>query len=210
MNRIKKRFAVPLVRGIMIAIVIAIISSVFFTVISVVLAAGLPWVFIYVGNIFSAEPPKPEVPYNEVYFELVYEKDGERIEIKDTFVIEHKGIDWDEAHGKYNVWNVQLQEGNARLIETSNNDYFIVLDTVTIPDAAVEEQEILIYLGNSEAYMGLNPSQNCLLERGLNVGDVILSGQLNAIYDPVALNEEELSKYHIEFVSLTIPKSLSN
>ena len=207
MNRIKKRFAVPLVRGIMIAIVIAIISSVFFTVISVVLAAGLPWVFIYVGNIFSAEPPKPEVPYNEVYFELVYEKDGERIEIKDTFVIEHKGIDWDEAHGKYNVWNVQLQEGNARLIETSNNDYFIVLDTVTIPDAAVEEQEILIYLGNSEAYMGLNPSQNCLLERGLNVGDVILSGQLNALYDPVALNEEELSTYNIEFVRITIPKS---
>ena len=207
MNRIKKRFAVPLVRGIMIAIVIAIISSVFFTVISVVLAAGLPWVFIYVGNIFSAEPPKPEVPYNEVYFELVYEKDGEKFEIKDTFVIEHKGIDWDEAHGKYNVWNVQLQEGNARLIETSNNDYFIVLDTVTIPDAAVEEQEILIYLGNSEAYMGLNPSQNCLLERGLNVGDVILSGQLNALYDPVALNEEELSTYNIEFVRITIPKS---
>ena len=77
--------------------IIGIISIVlvFFAILS------LPWLLF---EVLAPNPPAPEVTYGEFPFSLVYEIDGERVEIKDTLVIEHKGVDYNEGMGKYNKW----------------------------------------------------------------------------------------------------------
>ena len=62
----------------------------------------LPWASIYTSLQLSSAPEKPDVTYGEFPFKLICEKNGERVEINDVWVIEYLGVGSNEAMGKYN------------------------------------------------------------------------------------------------------------
>lgn len=66
-------------------------------IIGVIFAVTYPWNIMYLGYAFSEVPPQPVITYAEFPFELVYEINGERIEIKDSLIVEWDGVDRDEV-----------------------------------------------------------------------------------------------------------------
>ena len=98
---------------------------------------------------------KPVNKYGEFPFKLVYEINGERIEIDDTLVIEYLGQDWNEGSGTYNVWNTYHKNGtkdkNCTRIELYSSD---------------EEDGVTVtcFLGSCEYYMGIKETESSIYE----------------------------------------------
>ena len=173
----------------------AIFSSMFLTVI-LLLILGFPWTLMYIGYQFEEEPPQPVVSYAEFPFELVYEIDGERIEIKDTLVIEHKGTDWNEGIGKYNVW--------ARYLKSEPSDSYERRKVVLLykNDDGKKLPAIFLELGSCEYFMGLEEEEGTFhyLDRSKKPGVIV------STTDKCALTDQELyEKYNIKIIK----KSLS-
>lgn len=172
----------------------AIFSSMFLTVI-LLLILGLPWTLMYIGYQFEEEPPQPVVSYAEFPFELVYEIDGERIEIKDTLVIEHKGTDWNEGVGKHNEW--------ARYLKSKPSDSYERQAVVLLYeyDDGRKATGIFLELGSCEYYMSLEDTgYSHYYENIRNPGAVV------STLDGCALTDQELyEKYNIKIIK----KSLS-
>lgn len=199
----KKKPIIPIICGGIVATVI--------TAVMVVLVAGFPWLIIYLGSMFGEDPPEPAVTYREMPFELVYEINGEKKEVTDTLVITYEGVDWNEGRGKFNVFDVYLMEGNARLVSSSDKDCFIVLCVVGTPDAAELEQEILIYLGNGELYMGLECPSDSLIAWGADVGDIVFSQGMDVVNKTyVELDDEMMEQYNIKLISWKFSEPIEN
>ena len=71
--------------------------------------------------------PAPEVTRAEFPFEIVYEKDGERITVADVYVCEFDGYGWNENAGRHRQWKgavkstgasyvLLVEEGNLKLV----------------------------------------------------------------------------------------------
>jgi hypothetical protein len=71
----------------------------------------IPWALIYLGALFSPNPPLPEIRYGEFPFRLEYEINGERFIMEDTVVCEFDGIGVDGGRGKYLKWKTYLADG---------------------------------------------------------------------------------------------------
>ena len=93
-NRKSKSFVViPIVAIIILSPVIVIFSLNIFA-----------WSSIFIGNLLSSNPPKPEITYAEFPFEIVYELEGETVTVNDVYVCEYDGIGMNEGVGKYREW----------------------------------------------------------------------------------------------------------
>jgi len=125
--------------------IIGIISIVlvFFAILS------LPWLLF---EVLAPNPPAPEVTYGEFPFSFVYEIDGERVEIKDTLVIEHKGVDYNEGMGKYNKWKTYYK--NSLDDVYTQYGYAIEIYTGDV-EGLISPTYIYFIIGNCEYYMGL-------------------------------------------------------
>ncbi len=156
------------------SIIIIAINAVAFIFVS-----GMPWSIMYIGGVLSEDPPQPEYQYGEFPFKIVYEFNGEKIILEDVLVIEHKGVSsWSTGRGKQNVWNVYLKSGEVELSSFLGNDYALSL-------AVAEEKEIMIFLGNCEYYMGLEPDQRRYTTKGMVTGDVFIYPSCDMICEEI-------------------------
>ena len=109
------------------SIIFIIVAIIILLPIIVIFSLNLfAWSSIFIGGLLSPNPQKPEITYAEFPFEIVYEIDGETITLKDTYVCEFDGFDWNEGVGKHREWKgyfqstgeekfVLLQDGNLSL-----------------------------------------------------------------------------------------------
>ena len=162
--------------------------------ISVILIAGLPWIGLGIGALFSDDPPLPDTTYGEFPFRLVYEYNGERITLEDTMIIEHKGVKWNEGLGKYNVWHVSY--ASQRETGQTDEDY----NKLILFDGFIEGKgsaEIKFALGSCEYYMGLEEVEPYYKYLGIQPGDIVISSPK---YTGPISNEELYSKYNIKII----------
>lgn len=73
-----------------------------------------PWLLIYIGLLFSEDPPKPAYTYGEFPFYLEYEIDGQVKIVEDTVIVEYDGFRLSEGTGKYIKWKQTLASGNKQ------------------------------------------------------------------------------------------------
>ena len=108
-----------------------------------------PWVMIYLGIPLLPNPPKPEITYGEFPFRLVYEINGEKKVVEDTYVCEYAGIGMDEGQGKYRKWKQYLASGKELLIllEVDN-------PVALRSNRKVVRQEIYYPIGGARYFMG--------------------------------------------------------
>ena len=168
----------------------AIFSSMFLTVI-LLLILGFPWTLMYIGYQLEEDPPQPVVSYAEFPFELVYEINGERIEIKDTLVIEHKGTDWNEGLGKHNMWSVYYKS-----LQTTNKD-------LELFDGFVDDVgSVSIYyeLGSCEYYFGLEETDP-FYKYHASAGDIVV---YSSDYTGTISDQELYEKYNIKIIKKSI------
>lgn len=98
----------------------------------------LPFSLLSFGLYFMMpSPPKPEVEYGEFPFELVYEINGEVVEVEDTIVCEYQGVE-STANGKYLRW--------TQYMKSTGEENLLVY----------ENEEVALYynLGSAYEYMG--------------------------------------------------------
>ena len=105
--------------------------------------------------------------YGEFPFKLVYEANGERIEIDDVLVIEYLGQDWNEGTGTYNKWNTFHKKGT----KTKN------CTTVDLYERGeIDGVTITFFLGSCEYYMGLDETIGSIYKLyKINPGDIVIS-----------------------------------
>ena len=146
---------------------------------------------------FYSNPPKPKHQYGEFPFSITYEINGVQRKINDTLIIEYEGIGWNEALGKYNLWNtyyksLQITDENLVLF----NEYVEGVGSV----------KISYVLGSCEYYMGL-PETEHLYESGIiNPGDIMITSR----EETKAITTEELyDNYKIRIIEKTVSKPLS-
>ena len=164
--------------------IIGIISIVlvFFAILS------LPWLLF---EVLAPNPPAPEVTYGEFPFSLVYEIDGERVEIKDTLVIEHLGKGMNEGNGKYNKWNSYYK----------NSQEYTYTREIILFRGNIEELigpvRVVFALGTCEYYMGLPDTSS-----SKKPGDIIIyyyeedNDSFNGLRNVIRpITEEELYDY---------------
>ena len=174
-------------------IIIGAVGGTIYLMLMIVLAAGFPWILMYIGYQFEEDPPQPVVSYAEFPFELVYEINGERIEIKDTLVIEYKGTDWNEGIGKYIEWDAycKSQIGTDRDYRSYMFSELRMFDGYSA--FYKDDVEILFALGSCEYYMGIGevaPADFYYRSYDLEAGDFLLFS--SSYTGPI--NDEELYK----------------
>ncbi|OXM13176.1 hypothetical protein [Paenibacillus herberti] len=84
-------------------------------IIVVLLIAG-PWILLYLGLASGEDPPKPKYSYGEFPFYLEYEKNGEKIIVKDKVIVKYDGIGLSTGTGKYIKWKQTLASGNDEVV----------------------------------------------------------------------------------------------
>ena len=161
---------------------------------------GWPWIGLALDSVFGEEPPKPVARYAKFPFELVYEKNGEIITVKDTIVIEYDGVDWNEGVGKYNKWDRYfLSERDFKKTEQTYADEIELLRGI---DKSGHSFSLLFALGSSEYYMGLPEEDSFYEGNQLSPGDIVLSST-GAQYR--VLGEQELLEdYGIKIIEKNI------
>ena len=146
----------------------------------------------------SPGPEKPEIPYGEFPFKLVYEINGERIEIDDVLVIEHLGQDWNEGSGKYNEWHTFHMKGTK-----AKNCTTLDLCENSETDGAT----ITFFLGSCEYYMGLEETSASIYKRyKINPGDIVVSSHKEF---RVITEEELYDKFGIKIIEKSVSMPLS-
>ena len=145
------------------------------------------------------ELPEPEVTYGRFPFKLVYEVDGERITVEDTYIIEYKG--WDPGGfniGPYYLWDTSV---TRKLPRESVWQYF---DRVLIIKKSHPRIEFMI--GSPEYYFGLEERGGSIYNHnGLEPGDFRISSREYSGY----ISEEEIyEKYGIKIIEAYISPPL--
>ena len=150
---------------------------------------------------FSYEtPPKPEVTYGEFPFTLIYEIDGERVEVKDTLVVEYLGVGANEGRGKYNEWNRYLK---------SKYSSGYMRNSVVLYEGLFNNNSAIVYLelGSCEYYMGLEEEALYYYHSDVRPGDIVLDtpGYYGALTD-----EELYDKFKIEIIKKEISSPIES
>jgi len=125
----------------------SILLSILFIIIIAISLLFLPWVLIYVGNLFEKSPEKPVIRYGEFPFRLVYEINGRRELIEDTLIIKYKGVGIDEGRGKFRKWESRLASGNEGITLFKNE-----LIEIYYPYSSAD-----YYMGDLEEYLTFIP-----------------------------------------------------
>jgi hypothetical protein len=159
---------------------------------------SLPWIIIFLGIQFEANPPEPKNKYGEFPFHLVYEINGIQHTIDDTIICEYAGIGIDEANGKHIKWEERLATVNKLTsLFTGENQYGIEL-----LDAVIEGQGstyIILDIGNPQYYLGYKK------DRDYSPGRVSISSPLKT----GIISEDELwNKYTIKIIEMKFSQPL--
>ncbi|MED5017393.1 hypothetical protein P9847_08735 [Paenibacillus chibensis] len=173
-------------------------------VLAVVVLLSLPWLLIYVGLLFEANPPKPEIEHGEFPFRLIYEINGGTRVIEDTLICEYDGVGMDEGQGKYRKWKGHLKSGNEEVILLK------VKDPVALGiDYKVVEQEINIQIGSPRYYMG--DLKDYEKYDNSSPSAIYYEKYINDSSSHGLLNSEELyQKFNIKLISWTPSEPLVN
>ena len=141
---------------------------------------------------FTMENPDvPVIKKGEFPFEIIYEVNGERFSIKDTYVCEYDGIQISKG-GKYLGWKGYFKSGNKDPL------------TIFIGDTT----EIVIDIGDYWYYMGDPILPKSHKNRIPAFGRVIRE---NGGISGEALSSEELySEYGIKIISCSLPEPIEN
>jgi hypothetical protein len=156
----------------------------------------LPWLMIATGQWLTPNPPKPKENYGEFPFKLVYEIDDQRVEIKDTLVVEYLGVGYNEGSGKYNKWKVyQKSSGKTGTSVEIVNEY---VDGQGIVNIA-------FMMGSCEYYMGLAEGNGIYKFEQISPGDILL----RTANDTRVITVEELyDKYNIKIIEKEVSMPL--
>jgi len=128
---------------------------------------GLSWLLF---DVSLPDPPSPKVAYGEFPFSLIYEIDGERVEIKDTLVIEHLGKGIDEGNGKYNKWNFYYKNSQEYISTTEIELFSGNNEKLNGP------VNVVFAPGSCEYYMGLPEKASSIFYKSrINPGDIFIS-----------------------------------
>lgn len=134
------------------------------------------------------ELPDPEVTYGRFPFKLVYEVDGERITVEDTYIIEYKGWHWGFDEGSYYHWDTSV---TRKLPRESVSQYF---DRVLVIKKSTPQIRFII--GSPEYYFGLEEDQ-WYIHHNVKPGDFVINSREYTGY----ISEEELyEKYGIKII----------
>ncbi|MBP0725781.1 hypothetical protein J5Y03_11415 [Bacillus sp. RG28] len=150
----------------------------------------LPWIILFFGIQFEANPPEPKNKYGEFPFHLVYEINGIQHTIDDTIICKYAGIGIDEGSGKHIKWEERLANGNklTSFLFTEENQYGIEL-----LDAVIEgnSTSIILDIGNPQYYLGYKKY------RDYSPGRVSISSPLAT----GVISEDELwNRYNIKII----------
>ena len=160
----------------------------------------LPWLMIACGAFLEPDPPKPEATYGEFPFELVYEMDGQQIEISDTLVIEYSGVGYNEGVGKYNKWNAYWKESEC------TPGYPTSIELFSGFVEGIGSVTIAYKLGSCEYYMGLDEVQGIYIYNDVNPGDIFLTSPKE---NKVITDEELYSRFSIRIISKSLSSPIS-
>lgn len=152
----------------------------------------LPWVLIYVGNLFEKKPEKPLITYGEFPFRLEYEINGQSELIEDTLIVEYKGVGIDEGRGKYRKWESRLESGNEKI-------YLFQSDLIKIyyPEGSPE-----FYMGDLKDFISFNPI--------FPNAAIVESKKSGTTHSGIIREEELISKYKIKLISWEIAEPITN
>ena len=180
------------------------ISSFFAMLVTISLAfifLVLPWIIFAISTLFSPNPNTPKINHGEFPFEFIYEIDGEEFTIKDTLVIEHKGVKWNEGLGKYNSWETTLLNSSAELHNGTNK--ILLKEGFNL----AEKYEITLFLGSCEYFMGLESADTEYQNLDIHPGDIVINSRTYT----GSLNAEALyDKYNIKVIKNSISKPLTD
>ncbi|MBQ7107321.1 MAG: hypothetical protein IJN93_07415 [Clostridia bacterium] len=169
-------------------------------IVEIIIALTFPWNIVYIGALLSEDPPKPEISYAEFPFELVYEINGERKEIKDTLIIEYEGVYW-LGTSKRNDWKTycKSQIGTDKYLGDYKKENFVLFyGTVDGIDSYVR---IEFNLGSCEYYMGLEESYPSYEMFRIQPGDVFMD--CSSYTGPIS-DEELYEKFNIKIIKKSI------
>ncbi len=161
----------------------------------------LPWIIVAVSSLSSPNPNIPKITHGEFPFEFICEIDGEEFTIKDTLVIEHKGVRWNEGKGKYNAWETTLLNSSAELHNGTNEIHLKEGFNLA------EKYEITLFLGSCEYFMGLESADTEYQNLDIHPGDIVINSRTHT----GSLNAEALyDKYNIKVIKNSISKPLTD
>ena len=189
------------------------LKDIFLLILILIIAVAVIWFFVMAPSFFqnffemnTENPPKPIAEYGEFPFKLVYEIDGEVITIEDTFIIEYKGVRYNEGMGKYNVWDTSLKSGRDKEENPQGTGF---INAITIFDGVAKNgtsSKVLFRLGTCEHYMGLPEADVSLQYSSVEAGDMVTS------YSPYTpLSDVELKTlYGITIREKTLSEPITN
>lgn len=158
-----------------------------------VISLIIPWGILWLGLWLEPAPPEPVYTYGEFPFELQYEMDGNIKTIKDVIICEYKGIEINEASGKYRKWESRI---------LSNNSNRITLFQVS------GSEEIYYNPGPPGFYMG---DYNNEYNYDFPNARFIKYNEYNSGYQDGVISAEELySKYKIKLLKWEVASPIQN
>ncbi|MFC5529788.1 hypothetical protein [Cohnella yongneupensis] len=160
---------------------------------SIVLFISLPWLYIFIGGLLEANPPRPEIKYGEFPFRLEYEINGQRKVIEDKVICEFDGFGWNEGQGKYRKWKQRFASGNDKITLLKVGDI----------------KEIYFPVGNARYYMGDLKEE--YEEYNNDIMSAILIEKIgNGTQSGVIRADQLLFEYHIKLISWDYTQPIEN
>ncbi len=137
-----------------------------------------------------SKPPEPEITYGEFPFKLVYEIDGERITVEDTYIIEYKGWDWSFDEGLHYLWESSVKGARPRETAAQYGERVLTIKKST--------PQIEFMIGSARYYFGLEENGGSVYNlEDLEPGDFRISSREYTGY----ISEEEIyEKYGIKII----------
>ena len=156
-------------------IILAVLVSI--PVIIFPLAVAFPFTALIMNEIIEelsfdpASVQQPKTTYGEFPFSLVYEIDGERVEIKDTLVIEYEGCEKEFDRIEYK-WNAYYKNSipDERYAEYSKSIHICKGEIAGL----IGPVRVNFFIGHCEDYMGLPEPYPNVYEK-MNPGDIYIS-----------------------------------
>ena len=151
-------------------------------------------------EVFSNPPPEPAVQYAEFPFNLVYELDGENIEVVDVYVCEYDGVAF-TSNGWMRKWKGYVKS-------TGENDLFITSN---------EGKKIYFMVGLPAECMGDSSNKREWAETGLwhrtALEDYAYESEKTEDgyeWQRIISAEDLLSKYNVKFISFEHAAPIEN
>jgi hypothetical protein len=137
-------------------------------------------------DIRNPDIPQPTITYGEFPFELVYEVDGERVVLKDTYICEYGGVGWNLGLGHFREWTGYLKSNGEE-------------DVVLVQDGT---KQVICTIGSPAYYMGDDDRTYLTYP---------YTPQLMAVdLDSGAWLEEEMEHYKITLIGWKLSEPIEN